>query len=414
MGNHNILKKISWIMYDFANSAFVLVVSAIAFPVFFREVALGGGVEADKYWGAIVAASYLVSGLIAPFIGALADRFRCRKLILIVTTLAASLSTIAIGFTSPDNTAQLTILYVVGQISWVLAVFIYDAFLSDVVVEDKSYLMSGTGWGLGYLGGLACLAITYPMLKNGFSSEHIDSYMKAFTVTGLFYLFFALPALFVLKNPIKSNSEHVVSISIRDVYGRVFETIKSWNKYKVIFLFLFGLYFVSDGITTVIYFMSSFLRETFSYSISEILIWTVIVQVVGIPATVLFGWLSDKWNPTKTLTITIFIWIVAMGIAGLFFSPSVPTIIAVLIGLVIGSTQSISRAMYSKMIPDDKRNEFFGFNAFTGRVATLFGPLLFGFISSYSGNQQIAMGSLVLFFFVGIVLIIYSARKSNV
>lgn len=408
--NKETLKKAAWIGYDFANSAYVLIVPAVAFPLYYRKVTLGGAANADSTWAMIVALALLIAGLVSPFIGALVDASGRRRLALTIATLTCVASTAGLYFATPDTGHLGAVLFVVGQVAWVVATLLYDSFLKTLSGGGGSHFLSGLGWGTGYAGGILCLVFTYPLLKGGLVPENLESYRLAFLVTAIFYLVFAIPAL--LSLPARDAVQAGSGGSPWQSYSRVFATLRNWKAHRVIFFFLFGFYLLSDGVTTVIYFTSIYLSKTFAMPVDKILIMTVIIQAVGIVSTPLFGLAADKLNEKRVLLTTVAIWCVAVCVMAFGTGASAPIWMSVTIGLVVGSSQAICRGIYARIVPVGKQTEFFGFNAMAGRVATLLGPLLFGFVSSSTGSQRMGLLSLLVFFVAGGVVIAMSKLDS--
>lgn len=397
------LKKAAWVSYDFANSAYVLIIPAVAFPLYYRQVALGGGPNADRTWGMIVALALLIAGLVSPFIGALVDASGRRRLALTIATLTCVASTAGLYFATPDTGHLSAVLFVIGQVAWVVATLLYDSFLKTLSGGGTSHFLSGLGWGIGYAGGILCLVFTYPLLKGGLAPENLANYRLAFLITAVFYLVFAIPTLMTL--PARDTVPASNGGSPWRSYARVFSTLKNWRAHRLIFLFLLGFYLLSDGVTTVIYFTSIYLSKTFSMPLDKILVMTVIIQAVGIVTTPIFGWAADKFPEKRVLLTTVVIWCGAVSVMAFGTGSSTPIWMSVLIGLVIGSSQAICRGIYARIVPVEKQAEFFGFNAMAGRVATLLGPLVFGLVSSSTGSQRIGLVSLLIFFVLGGVVI---------
>ncbi len=401
--NKETLKKVAWVGYDFANSAYVLIVPAVAFPLYYQKLVLGGGPNADRTWGIIVALALLIAGLVSPFIGALVDSTGRRRLGLTIATLTCVASTVGLYFATPETGHLGAALFILGQVAWVVATLLYDSFLKTLSGGGTSHFLSGLGWGIGYAGGILCLVFTYPLLKGGLAPENLANYRLAFLITGIFYLVFAIPTLLTL--PARDAVSVNVGTSPWRSYARVFATLRNWRAYRPIFLFLLGFYLLSDGVTTVIYFTSIFFAKTFAMPMAKILMMTVIIQAVGILTTPLFGWAADKFPEKRVLLTTVFIWCCAVLVMAFGTASSAPIWMSALIGLVIGSSQAICRGIYARIVPVGKQAEFFGFNAMAGRVATLLGPLVFGFISSSTGSQRMGLLSLLVFFVLGGVVI---------
>jgi UMF1 family MFS transporter len=155
---------------------------------------------------------------------------------------------------------------------------------------------------------------------------------------------------------------------------------------------------MNDGLATLFAFVSIYAKNTLSFSIPEIAVILLLIQIIAFPATIFFGWLGDKRGHKKILLVTLAIWCVIVSASALANSKLIFYVIAILTGMVVGSGQSIARAWFIDIIPKKKLNQFFGFNGFANKIAALTGPLVFGTISVLTGNQRIAMASLLVYF----------------
>lgn len=275
--------------------------------------------------------------------------------------------------------------------------------MKHLVSPELSGKVSGLGWGLGYLGGLLCFVACYPLLAGGLSPENLPRFRVTFTITAAFYLLLSLPALIVLRRVDRDRHSSVASSGrgARQAYSLLWHTLRNWRRHKEVFKFLLGFYLVSDAIVAVIFFTAIYLEQNFGLTITKILILTLVVQAIGAPATILFGFLGDRFGQKRVVLVTILIWLIVVGIMIFGTGPYTPWLMAVVMGLVLGSTQSLLRSMYAQMVPPDAVNEFFGFNAFAGKVSAVLGPLAFAALAGWSGSQRIGLLSLVAFFLLG-------------
>jgi UMF1 family MFS transporter len=291
---------------------------------------------------------------------------------------------------------------------YALAVSLYDSYLKQIVDPAQSAKLSGIAWGFGYLGGILCFALCYPLLKGGLHPENLGRYRLVFVITAIFYFLFSIPAFLFLPRQQQTKGP-VAGISLRlmrEAYRELWRTLRGWKDDREIFKFLLASYFVSDAIVTVIYFTAIFLQVNFHLGITQILLLTLVVQVIGVPATAIFGWFGDRFNKKKMCFVTILIWVGVVLIMVFGTQSFVPYIMAVAMGLVLGSTQALLRSILADMVPEDRTAEFFGFNTFAGKVSSILGPLTFGLIAFITGNQRLGLASLLLFFLVGGVVLL--------
>jgi UMF1 family MFS transporter len=184
-------------------------------------------------------------------------------------------------------------------------------------------------------------------------------------------------------------------------YGRIRETVLGWREHRETFKFLLAFYLINDAVVTVIFFIGIFFKANYLLTVEETLRYTLLFYAVGIPATVAFGWLGQVWSQRAALNLTLAIWLVLLAMMAMGEGEAMPLAVALVAGLVIGSSQALCRSIYARMIPPERAAEFFGFNALVGRASAVLGPLVFGIVSSQTGSQRIAMASLSVFILLG-------------
>lgn len=406
--NLNKKEVISWALYDFANSAYALLIISFVFPLFFREV-IAVGANADFWWGLAISISILIGGLASPIIGAIADYDTRRKKKFVIFALLSMIGTLGLYFTGPNMLLFALLLFIVTNLCFEIAVTLYDSFLLHVSTEETSGRISGLGWGLGYLGGIIAMLALKPLYEAGYSN--LALYKLTFPLTALFFFIFALPAFVFIKEHKKVVRQEKLWTLIKIGISNTVKTLKEIKKHKQVAWFLVGFYILNDALVTIFAFVPIYAKITLEMTFSEISILLLIVQLIGFPAAIFFGWLSDKKGSKRILLTTIVLW--ALIVLGISFadSKSFFYFMAVLTGLVIGSSQAIARSWFSKIIPKEKMCEFFGFNGFASKVAATTGPLVFGIISSVTGNQRLAMLSLVIYFVVAFLIFVRIKEK---
>jgi MFS transporter, UMF1 family len=396
----------AWVLYDFANSAFALLIAAVGFPLYFKTAVYDGAAkDADAIWSLTVAISLAIAGVLAPFLGAFADIGERRHRLFVATTVIVCMLSAGLALPSQGDVVLAVMLFGAAQVSYTVAQTLYDSYLRRLVSQDKLPMLSGIGWGFGYIGGILCFALCYPLLKGGLTPENVASYRWAFVLTAAFYLLFALPAFLLLPRG-RANAYRRFGDDARKAYASVWNTLRNWRAYRSIMLFLAAYYCLSDGIVTIVYFTALYLAGTWEYSVTQILGLTLVVQALGFPTTVVFGWLGRRWSLKGSLLITNGVWVLAVLVMAFGTAPSTPLLMACLLGLVIGATQSLCRATYAVMVPEEEQSKFFGFNACASKVSAVVGPLLFGLIVTVTESQRMGMLSLLVFFVAGSSMII--------
>ena len=393
-------EAISWALYDFANSSYALLIMSFVFPLFFRDMIAPSG-RGDFLWGLAVSVSILVGGLLSPVVGAIADYDSYRKRKFIFFALLSIIGTALLYFTGPNLLLFSMLLFIFTNLFFEIAQTLYDSFLMHVSTPQTAGRISGFGWGLGYVGGICAMLLLRPFYEAGIGSSW---YKLTFPLTALFFLLFALPAFLFLKDHKQVSQKEKFSSLVKIGCKNVLTTVKDLKNHKRIAWFLVGFYLLNDALVTLFAFVPIFANVTLGLTISEITIMLVIVQVIGFPAALFFGWFSDKVGSKKILISTIVLWFVV--VIGLTFATSKAMFygIGALTGLVIGSSQAIARSWFSKIIPKEKRCQFFGFNSFSSKIAATTGPVLFGIIAMVTANQRIAMATLLIYFVASFII----------
>lgn len=394
---------ISWSFYDFANSSYYLMMISFVFPMYFKDV-IAVGKFGDFWWGFIISVSIFLGAICSPVVGAMADYEGKRKRKFMIFSLITMMGTALLYFTGSQTLLFASLLFIVTHFFYELAIVIYDSLLIQVSTKETVGRISGLGWGLGYVGGITVMLTLRPFYAGGYEGNLDSVYKLTFPLTALFFLLFSLPAFIFIKD-IRKNSPKISSVALLKIsYKNVYSTIKGVRNYKDVAWFLLAFYFVNDALVTLFAFVPIYAKTTLSFSVSEITILFLLIQLIGFPSTVLFGFLSDKKGAKRILLSTLVIWAIVIILSAVSTSKAMFYIAAVLTGLVIGSSQAVARSWLSKIIPPEKRSEFFGFNGFAVKASATTGPILFGTISSITGNQRIAMIALLPFFIIAFII----------
>ncbi len=401
--NANKKEAISWAFYDFANSAYTVLILSFVFPIYFKEL-VAGVEKGDFYWGLLVSISILLGGVLAPVVGAIAD-FDSRKKVKFVTFAVVSMAGTALLYFTGSNKLLITsAIFILANTSFELAQTLYDSFLARVSTKETVGRISGLAWGLGYIGGVAAILLLKPLFENGYSGDFEFGYKLVFPLTALFFFLFAFPSFLFVKDGSLGKSSQSLWALIRHGVQSVIGTIRNLKQHKDIGWFLVGFYFINDALVTIFSFTPIYARSTFGMDFKEILTLLLIVQVAAFPAATLFGLLSDKKGSRKILLFTIATWALIVALLAVATTKTMFYILALMTALVIGSSQAIARSWLSKLVPEEKRFEFFGFNGFASKIAATTGPVLFGAISVATGNQRWAMAALIPFFVIAFVI----------
>ncbi|MEW6672009.1 MAG: MFS transporter [Thermodesulfobacteriota bacterium] len=371
-----------WAMYDWANSAFATTVMAGFFPIFFKQFWSSGAdinVSTARLGFANSCAGLLVA-LAAPVLGAMADKGAVKKKFLVFFAYLGVLMTAALFFVQKGQWAWAVFIYAMGSIGFSGANIFYDSLLPAVAGEDRIDYVSSLGYSLGYLGGgilflLNVLMTMWPR-KFGFADAGAAvqfSFLSVALWWGLFTIFTIMWLPEKTARPVSLAPKQIVWEGFRQ-FARTFKKIRHL---KTIFLFLLAYWFYIDGVDTIIR-MAVDYGLSIGFDANHLILALLLVQFVGFPAALLFGKLGQRWGARRAIFLAIGMYMFITLWGTMMRSPREFYILAVVIGLVQGGIQALSRSYYSRLIPHDKAAEFFGFYNMLGKFATIIGPALIG------------------------------------
>jgi MFS transporter, UMF1 family len=393
---------LSWALFDFANTAFYVIILTVGFPLYFKEIIVAGSRQGDFLWGAAFSISMIIVAFLSPVLGAVADYGTGKKRFLAVFTGLCIFSTILLFFVHENMILMGMTLLILANIGFEAGLVFYDAFLPEITTERSYGRVSGYGFALGYAGSLVTLAAVYPLYVGGMNPENLMNIRLSFLIAAAFFLIFSLPLFLFLHD--KQQTSGLKSDFIRIGFARLKTTFDQFSRFRNIAKFLLSYFIYIDGINTIIVFSSIFARETFRMDISEIIVFFLLVQSFAMIGSFLFGILSDHAGHKRTLSITLVTWLGIVTIAYFVQDKWMFFVVGGFAGIALGSSQSTSRGLMSIITPEDKRTEFFGFYSFFGKASAIIGPILFGFVSSYF-NQRLAILSVGFLLLLGLLLL---------
>lgn len=402
-----------WTLFDFANTSFSIVVVTFLYAVYFKKVVAQGEPVGDLFWSIGTSLAMIITAIISPVLGAIADYSTGKKRFLLFFTLLCITATASLFFVGEGQIFFGVALFVLANIGFEAGLVFYDAFLPEITIPKNYGRVSGYGFAMGYLGSLATLAVIYPFIQ-------ADMIKESFPVSALFFLIFSLPLFFYIKDNRKKISEHESFLLIG--IKRVWNTLSHLKYHKNLAIFLLAYFFYIEGVNTIIFFSGNYASTTLGFTETELLIFFITVQTTAIAGSVLLGILADSIGQKKTIVITLIMWMITVVIAFLITDKNGFYLVGLIAGAAMGSSQSTSRSLMSKLTPPERKTEFFGFYSFFGKSSAVVGPLVFGLVSYLSGNQRYAIISIGFFFLIGLLIllkvndpkiIIDSANPSN-
>lgn len=398
------LKIFYWTLFDFANTSFSVLIVTVGYSLYFKTVVAGGGGHGDFLWGSGVSISMLLTALISPLLGAISDFTTNRKFFLLIFTLVCVVCTCLMFFVTGGMILLGLLLFIIANIGFEGGIVFYDAFLPDLAEESHIGRVSGYGFAMGYLGAFAALFISMPFLTNGFIESNLPNVRFSFVIAGIMFFVFALPMFFGVHEGHRTPRRESGYIKIG--FNRLMGTLSHIKQYKNIGNFLLAFFLYNDAILTVISFASIFAKDTLNFTMNEIVVFFLIVQSTAILGSIVFGIITDKIGPKKTIDITIVLWIIIVVAAYFTSTKFVFYIVGLGAGAAMGSSQAASRSLMALITPVEKKTEFFGFfDGFFGKASAVVGVFIFGLLSQLFNSQRIAILSVIFFFVGGFILL---------
>ncbi|MDD2331131.1 MAG: MFS transporter [Candidatus Cloacimonetes bacterium] len=385
---------IGWMFYDFANSAFTTIIVSVVYSAYFvKSVVIGDPGYGEMLWGRAVAISMTLVAISAPIFGAVADHSRAKKRFLFINCYLTIIFTSLLFFVKQGDVMLGMILFIIANFGFNSANVFYDAFLPEITRKEDIGKTSGYGWAWGYVGGLVSLVSSLILLKTS------ESYVRyIFPMIGLHLFVYSL-VTFVWLKEVRRPSRR--TNYFRVAYQRIRFSLLNVRKLSELYRYLISYMIYNSGIYTVILFAAIYGINRFGMSMQDMIIYFIFAQFSSILGSLLFGWIADKTDVKESLVLSLLIWILVVVWAFFCRSSLEYYCVGFVAGLAIGSSQANSRTMLSILTPKDKQAEFFGFYTLTGRLSSIFGPLLYGTIAYFSGSIRFAILSLIIFFISG-------------
>ncbi|WP_082686254.1 MFS transporter [Bacillus coahuilensis] len=404
------LPVLSWAFYDFANTIFSSNINTIFFP-FYVEESVGTNEQMKQIastfisYANSIASFFLV--LFAPLFGVLIDRTGQKKKYIMMFTLISVCATFLMGVFAQTNLEAtlwdlplsiilVILFFIIAKFFFNSSLVFYDSMIGDLGTKEQIPLISGFGVAVGYIGTLVGLAV-YPF---------VDAAYQAFIPTAILYLIFSIPLFIVIKDtPIVQTEKKSIFSGYKDIY----KTFKDMKSYRNIFTFMLAYFFINDALATAIALMAVYATAIVGFSSDAFVLLYLVSTVTSIIGSFVFGYITKAVGAKRAVTFVGILLVVSLLIAVFAVSTSMFWIAGSLFGVSLGSMWVTSRTLIVELTPDEKRGEFFGLFAFSGKVSAIIGPLVYGTITlllSDYGNiaSRIAMGSMIILAFIGLII----------
>lgn len=391
---------LSWCMYDWANSAFATTIMAAVLPIYYSQVAgvtLPGN-TATAYWGYTTAAALLITALLAPIMGAIADYSGSKKKLLMTFAGIGIFATALLYFVTTGDWLMASIFFIVGNIGFATSEVFYNSLLPEVAGPGNIDQVSTKGYALGYLGGGILLGINVLMIE--FMSDTILATRLSFVTVAIWWAVFTIPIIKNVKEPKVKSNQVKYDNPLTGGFKRLAATFKELKNYKQLLLFLIAFWVYNDGIGTIIK-MATIYGAEIGIDQTTLIGALLMTQFVGIPFAFGFGRLARVLGTKNSIMVGLFVYTM-ISIGGYFMETALHFwILAFLVGTVQGGTQALSRSLFGSMLPKSKTCEFYGFYGMSSKFAGIIGPLVFAIVTQIAGSSRLSIVSLIVFFIVG-------------
>jgi len=412
--NHFTKSEKSWILYDWANSAYTLVVTTTILPLFFKAMTDQAGIAANNstaYWGYANSFATLIVAILAPILGTMADyKDKKKKFFSIALGLGVSFTAV-LSIVPAGNWMMLLGVYIITLIGYSGANVFYDAFLVDVSPTEEMDQVSSHGYAWGYIGSTIPFVLIAALIfkHEAIGLSELAVMRIGFFITAIWWGVFSLPMLKNVKQKYYIESEpHTLKKSL----SRIGNTLKNIREHKAIFSFLLAYFFYIDGVGTIIK-MAVVYGSDVGLGSDTLIVVLLAVQIVAFPFAILYGRLAKRFGARKMIQFAICVYIFTCFYAYQLDSVFEYWILGMLVASSQGGIQALSRSYYGKLIPKEKSNEFYGFYNVFGKFAAVMGPFLVGFVSSVTGKSQNGVLSIVVLFIIGFILLMRVPKAAD-
>ena len=396
---------LAWALYDWANSAFATTVMAGFFPAFFRQYwSLGADPTVATFrLGLANGLAGLIVALLAPLLGILADRSARRRWFLLSWTVLGILATGALYGIGRGQWQPAAALFVLATMGFNGAIVFYDALLLQVAEPADYDRVSAYGYALGYLGGgvLFALNVVMTLHPQWFGLSTAAAAVRfSFLSVAIWWAVFSIP-LFL---GVRESRARAPAAERGAAWGELRSTMRQIAAHRPLWLFLVAYWLYIDGVNTIIK-MAIDYGGALGLPTAGLMAALLLTQFVAFPAALVYGAIGNRVGARPAILaglvvyIGVTLWATRLDSIAAFFG------MAVVVGLVQGGVQSLSRSLFGQFVPPGKSAEYFGFYNMLGKFATVFGPVLIGVTAMLTGSSRSGIASVALLFLVGALLL---------
>ena len=404
-------QEIGWVLYDVANSSFVLIIITTIFQIYFKDIASKSIESAisTSNWGFANSLASTIIALLSPFVGAFGSLKNKKKRLFSFFMFLGIIFTLLFVTINEGDWIKCLILFIIARIGWAGANLFYDSFLVDITKKERMDWISSLGFGWGYIGSVIPFLITIAIIiifKNIQKTAAIPVIPSkiSFIIVALWWFIFSIP---MLKNVKQIYYTAETKNLIKNTFKRLFKTFIEVFKNRTIFVFLLSYFFYIDGVNTIFSMATAYGRDIGLGQITLIIV-VLFIQIIAFPFSLIYGKLAQKKSPKIMILAGICVYSIITLLG--FLLPSIPTLnlkiiffwfLAFLVATSQGGIQALSRSLFGKIIPRERATEFFGFYNIFGKFSVILGPFLMGLIGRLTGYSRYGILSILIFFIIG-------------
>jgi MFS transporter, UMF1 family len=415
-------KKIinAWSMYDWANSVYSLVITATIFPIYYNAVTADGSnnlvnffgwsIENTALYSYSISLSFIIIAIIAPPLSGLADYGGKRKLLWQIFAFLGALACMALFFFTESVEYGITF-SVLASIGFAGSLVFYNAYLPSIATPDRFDQVSAKGFSMGYAGSILLLIVSLVLIQKhefwGFK-DNVFPTRLSFLLTGVWWLGFSLIPFSVIP-PNKATGKKEGGLFSKG-FAEINKVLKNLPNNPNLGKFLIAFFLYNTGVQTIIYLATLFGSAELKLESGELILTILIIQVVAIAGAYFFAFVSKKKGNKYSLVIMIILWVLVC-IAAYFVMNAIHFYtLAFLVGLVMGGIQSLSRATYSKLIPEYTldHTSYFSFYDVTEKVSIVIGTIVYGLMIQITGGMRLSSVALSVFFIAGLIVLLHT------
>ena len=408
----------AWCMYDWANSVYSLTITSAIFPVYYQAVAVnanggdrvsffGVGIVNSVLYSYALSVSFLMVVLVLPILSGIADYAGKKKFFLKLFTSIGSFSCLGLFFFTGKNIEWGILCSVFASVGYSGSLVFYNAFLNEIVTEDKRDIVSAKGYSYGYMGGVILLVINLVVIQMydvfGLANEGVASRI-AFLTVGIWWIGFSLYSVSKLPENVhgRKPESHYLTNGYKELRV-VWDQLRDMGNMRK---YLLAFFFYNMGVQTMIYLAATFGSKELEIEAPTLIMIVLLIQFLGIAGSYFFAFLSRKRGNINSLLTMIVIWILC-SLYAYFVNKEVEFFaLAAVVGLVMGGIQALSRATFSKIMPHTTDTaSFFSFYDVTYNLSIVTGTFAFGFIEQVTGSMRNSTLALASFFIIGIIFL---------